>query len=1141
MSDIQPNLQQLVEELQSIRATWKLFGLFLGIPDDDLEAIDEDKRNVGDKLYVLCYKWLQMKPRGTWNDIVTVLKNIQKLELAERLEKKYIKHHLSSSDTSYGRPELMSISPSHPYESDVTFSPDPIDEHTEITHVDVQTPCRPTFHQLYDEVHHVKAEWERFGLCLGFVPDDLAVIARNKSDVDQSFAAVCDKWLKRNPSGTWEDIIIALEKMERFDLKIELEKKYIKHNLPSSDTSYDRMSTSLSPPYQSAVTSSPGPADDNTKTTHVHVDVPKEFKNDVDDLAVQFTYLLSCIESGLKQKLINNQLNLDQLGRFISDLLSIPYEPLHVTEGRDEIDILFSQFRDYLSFLHTDLLRHIDKQYLNCMLQDEIKKYDDDIDEFMKSTTIIDFKEMIRSKGLDKGIPVILRLNRRWKGCTLDHLHHLTDYLFEDSSSLLKFDEIHHSVLTIKYTVPRSLLLSLRNMASRKVRGMKWAGVLSIQVDTILMTVSTNETCIHPSDALLDAARLNDDQITNDIHLLVNIGGDVNTIGTLQLSTRTREVTPLIMAAIEGSVSSLYALLELQANPDIQTNDGATALLAASHYGHEQCIHLLIQSKADPNIQENKGVTALVMASQKGDHQCVDLLLRSKADPDIQANNGVTALHMASQKGDHQCVDLLLQSKADPDIQTNNGVTALVMASQMGHDQCVDLLLQSKANPDIQTNNGVTALYTASQNGHYQCVDLLLHSKANPDIQTNNGVTALYIASQNGHDQCVDLLLQSKANPDIQNNNSYTALYAASYRGHDQCVALLLQSKASPDIQARNGATALLAASQNGHDRCVDLLLQSKANPDIQDNNFATALYVASQNRHDQCVELLLQSKANPNIPDTFGRTPLLTAIFNKHHQIVNMLLEHNAHPNVDALGLSSLSLACACSGGDLSIVSLLLQHGALVNIPEVISPLSAAVHEGHYDIVKFLINAGADVNVQEEHYYGVTPLIIASARGNLLIVHLLLQSGADVTIQDKEGYTAIDAAKVLQHQEILRVLSLTLLTDKVLEQVQKYLSPSEQSPKSAVVTSPQDDDTSLESQSTDTTPQFNNDGSESVSQQHQDNNERQTQESNQFSLETIRNHFNSMLNSLQTSYKSFAKNTKLMFENEPTFQQPVY
>ena len=76
--------------------------------------------------------------------------------------------------------------------------------------------------------------------------------------------------------------------------------------------------------------------------------------------------------------------------------------------------------------------------------------------------------------------------------------------------------------------------------------------------------------------------------------------------------------------------------------------------------------------------------------------------------------------------------------------------------------------------------------------------------------------------------------------------------------------------------------------------------------------------------------------------------------------------------------------------------------------------------------------------------------------------------------IQDKNGYTAYDAAKAYRHQKIL-----TLLTIKIFEQAQKYSLRSNESHESA------------------------------IPQQHQDNNERQTQER---SLETIRKHFNSIM-----------------------------
>ena len=52
--------------------------------------------------------------------------------------------------------------------------------------------------------------------------------------------------------------------------------------------------------------------------------------------------------------------------------------------------------------------------------------------------------------------------------------------------------------------------------------------------------------------------------------------------------------------------------------------------------GHHQVVELLLKEKADPNIQNNDGWTALMVASQNGHHQVVELLLKEKADPNIQ-------------------------------------------------------------------------------------------------------------------------------------------------------------------------------------------------------------------------------------------------------------------------------------------------------------------------------------------------------------------------------------------------------------------------------------------------------------------------------------------------------------------------
>ena len=53
-------------------------------------------------------------------------------------------------------------------------------------------------------------------------------------------------------------------------------------------------------------------------------------------------------------------------------------------------------------------------------------------------------------------------------------------------------------------------------------------------------------------------------------------------------------------------------LLKEKADPNIQDNDGRTALMAASLNGHQQVVELLLKEKADPNIQ--------VMAMMAGQH-----------------------------------------------------------------------------------------------------------------------------------------------------------------------------------------------------------------------------------------------------------------------------------------------------------------------------------------------------------------------------------------------------------------------------------------------------------------------------------------------------------------------------------------
>lgn len=119
----------------------------------------------------------------------------------------------------------------------------------------------------------------------------------------------------------------------------------------------------------------------------------------------------------------------------------------------------------------------------------------------------------------------------------------------------------------------------------------------------------------------------------------------------------------------------------------------------------------------------------------------------------------------------------------------------------------------------------------------------------------------------------------------------------------------------------------------------------------------------------------------------------------------------------------SSLLLSSA-AGGVVSSVQLMLRAGAYVNLRDENgwTPLIWAARSNHSDVVKVLLEAGADPNIANWNF-GDDALGWAAYNGHPTIVQDLLNAGADIGHVDNDGDTAFLLAVRSNHLEIARTL----------------------------------------------------------------------------------------------------------------------
>jgi len=409
-----------------------------------------------------------------------------------------------------------------------------------------------------------------------------------------------------------------------------------------------------------------------------------------------------------------------------------------------------------------------------------------------------------------------------------------------------------------------------------------------------------------------------------------------------------------------------------------------------------------------------------------------------KEDVNRRDADGSTPLQWAVYNGDLAEVTRLVRAGADVSIANKYGATPMGLAAETANTDILKVLLEGGANVDSPNADGQTALLAVARTGNVAAATLLLDHGATVDAKEKfGGQTALMWASARRHPQMMQLLISKGADVNARSIDR-------DYQRH-------VTAEGRPKNLDSGGFTPLLYAARENCSACADVLLKNHADIDLPDPDGVSPLLVAIMNANWDLARQLIDAGADVNQWDIFGETPLFTAVDLRNRidggrasidppnkttglAIVKLLVERGADPNMQLFfkpanvrGTAATStrgstpLIRAANNGDLEVVKFLLEHGAdaTIYMADRQTPIHAAIagrapEPQVLEMIRLLQKAGTDVNVvaliqHEEEIRGGSALHYAVRKRQKEVIKLLASLGIDMNAVDQDGLTALD------------------------------------------------------------------------------------------------------------------------------------
>ena len=304
-----------------------------------------------------------------------------------------------------------------------------------------------------------------------------------------------------------------------------------------------------------------------------------------------------------------------------------------------------------------------------------------------------------------------------------------------------------------------------------------------------------------------------------------------------------------------------------------------------------------------------------------------------------------------------------------------------------------------------------------------------------------SGAFLVDAAAYYGALQCLIFIINSNCTSLYHvDEHKKTLAHFGAYSGKIEIMQQVVNQNISLTDKTKSGNTVLHIAAKRGFLELCQFFWASGVPIYVLNNKQVSPVIAALANEHFDLYQFFISVGFDINTMMNSSKL-ILSAIKSGKRKLLFYLINNGFKQVPDHRG--NYPIHEAAKKCDLDIIKLLVEKGADIDIQDENgnTPLNLAVLAGKPELVYYFIDMGADVNKKNKN--GRAPIHQAAIKGNEEIVYALLDADCDYACTDNDGYTPMNVAMIRQKGNIVEIFDELGLENDELEVEDIYVSHS--------------------------------------------------------------------------------------------------